>query len=75
MLAPIRLTGIVEPDEGGFHAYCPELPGCHTAGDSAEEAWKNLQEAIGLYLEDMRANGETIPTQPTVECRILEVEG
>lgn len=34
-----------------YAAYCPELPGCCSAGDSEEEALKNIKEAIILYLE------------------------
>ena len=38
-------------DEGGFTAHVPSLPGCISEGDSEEEAIKNIQEAIELYLE------------------------
>lgn len=38
-------------DEGGFTAYVPSLPGCISEGNSEEEAVKNIQEAIELYLE------------------------
>ena len=34
-----------------YAAYCPELPGCCSAGDTEEEALKNAKEAIALYLE------------------------
>ena len=38
-------------DEGGYTAYVPSLPGCISEGDTKEEALKNIQEAIELYLE------------------------
>ncbi|MBI1858681.1 MAG: type II toxin-antitoxin system HicB family antitoxin, partial [Candidatus Melainabacteria bacterium] len=38
-------------DEGGFTVYVPSLPGCISEGNSEEEAVKNIQEAIELYLE------------------------
>ena len=38
-------------DEGGFTAHVPSLPGCISEGNSEEEAIKNIQEAIELYLE------------------------
>jgi len=31
--------------------YVPSLPGCISEGDTVEEALKNIQEAIELYLE------------------------
>ena len=48
----MKLKIILEKsDEGGFTAYVPSLPGCISEGDSEEEAIKNIQEAIELYLE------------------------
>ena len=38
-------------DEGGYTAYVPSLPGCISEGNTKEEALKNIQEAIELYLE------------------------
>jgi predicted RNase H-like HicB family nuclease len=37
--------------EGGFTAYVPSLPGCVSEGDTREEAFRNIREAIELYLE------------------------
>ncbi|QID32767.1 type II toxin-antitoxin system HicB family antitoxin [Pampinifervens florentissimum] len=44
---------IVERDQHGFYAYCPELPGCQTQGETFEEVMKNIREAIELYLETL----------------------
>jgi len=33
-----------------YAVYCPELPGCCSAGDNEEEALENIKEAISLYL-------------------------
>ena len=33
-----------------FSAICPELFGCASAGDTEEEARRNIKEAIELYL-------------------------
>jgi len=41
-----------------FSAVCPELPGCASAGDTEEEARRNIkdaiEDAIELYLGDHR---------------------
>ena len=37
--------------DGGFSVYIPELPGCFSEGETFEEAKKNIQEAIVLYLQ------------------------
>ncbi|MCX7839843.1 MAG: type II toxin-antitoxin system HicB family antitoxin [Anaerolineae bacterium] len=48
----MRFKVVLEPsDEGGFTVYVPSLPGCISEGETEEEALKNIQEAIELYLE------------------------
>jgi predicted RNase H-like HicB family nuclease len=44
---------IIEQDADGFFAYVPELKGCHSQGDTHDEARTNVQEAIEAYLESM----------------------
>jgi len=39
-----------DPETASFSAVCPELPGCASAGDSVDEARRNMEEAIRLYL-------------------------
>ncbi len=48
----MQLRVILEPsDEGGYTALVPSLPGCISEGDTRDEALRNIQEAIALYLE------------------------
>jgi predicted RNase H-like HicB family nuclease len=35
-----------EAEEGGYIVSCPALPGCHSQGDTAEDALENIKEAI-----------------------------
>ena len=44
---------MIEKDEHGFYAWCPELKGCQSQGQSLEEAIANIKEAIELYLETL----------------------
>ena len=39
-----------DPETGDFAVWCPELPGCTSAGETEEEALANIREAITLYL-------------------------
>jgi len=48
-----KLMAIIEQDQDGVFAYGPELKGCHTQGDTVEEALANLREAAELYLETL----------------------
>ena len=53
-----EFTAVVEPaEEGGFFAYCPELPEANGQGETQEETLKNLRDAIALILEDRREQG------------------
>jgi predicted RNase H-like HicB family nuclease len=44
---------ILEQDSqtGDWAVWCPELPGCTSAGETEDEAMSNIREAIELYLE------------------------
>jgi predicted RNase H-like HicB family nuclease len=68
----LKLTAILEQDADGVFAYCPELKGCHTQGDTIEEALANLREAAELYLEtlapdEISALGRTTTLSTTLE--------
>jgi predicted RNase H-like HicB family nuclease len=50
-------TVILEKEsDGGYHAFCPVLKGCHSQGDTFEETIANITEAIELYLESLIAD-------------------
>ena len=60
----MQYTVVFEPqDEGGYHAMCPSLPGCHSEGDSLEDATKNIREAMTVYIESMIAAGDAPPVE------------
>ena len=44
---------IIEDETGGYVAFVPALPGCHTQGDTLEELMNNAKEAINLYIETL----------------------
>jgi len=48
----MRLTAIVRKGEKLFVAYCPEVDAV-SQGKTIEEALKNLEEAVELYIEEM----------------------
>jgi len=48
----MRFKIVLEPsEEGGYTVFIPSLPGCISEGETVDEALKNIQEAIELYLE------------------------
>jgi predicted RNase H-like HicB family nuclease len=59
-----RYTLVLEREpEGGYHVFCPALPGCHSQGDTVDEAIANGTEAIEAYLESLIAHNEPLPVE------------
>jgi predicted RNase H-like HicB family nuclease len=48
-----KASVLIEKDEHGFYAWCPELKGCQSQGATIEDALANIREAIELYLETL----------------------
>ena len=68
-----RFSVIMEKNGDGYFAFCPELQGCYTQGDTYEEALKNIKDAIRLHVEDRLESGEEIPRLESVSLTSLEV--
>ena len=51
---------VVEPDEGGFHAYCPALRrlGAVTQGATEQEALDNINEVVQMIVDEIRYEEE-----------------
>ncbi len=49
----MKVDIIIEKDQEGYYAFCPELKGCHTQGDTIEEVLENIKEAAELYVETL----------------------
>ena len=41
---------VINKTEYGYDTHCPVLPGCHSQGDTLEEAMENIKDAIQTYL-------------------------
>jgi len=59
-----RFTVIFEKEEeGGYHVFCPALPGCHTQGETFDEGVRNIREAIQLYIDSLVEDGLPVPEE------------
>lgn len=59
-----RFTVIFEKEEeGGYHIFCPALPGCHSQSATVEEGVHNIREAIELYIESLVEDGLPVPEE------------
>jgi len=57
-----QYTAFFEPDKesDGYTVTVPSLPGCISEGDSFEQATRNIQEAVILYLNTMKQMNKNI---------------
>jgi predicted RNase H-like HicB family nuclease len=49
-----------EPEDDGYSAYSPGLPGCFSNGRTIEEARRNMQDAIQQHIASLLAHGEPV---------------
>lgn len=59
MLYPIAIE--LGDDTHAYGVTVPDIAGCFSAGDTMEEALKNVREAIELHLEGLVEDGLEIP--------------
>ncbi|MBC8448299.1 MAG: type II toxin-antitoxin system HicB family antitoxin [Chloroflexi bacterium] len=60
---PYRIE--IYPDEGGYTAAIPDLPGCITCADTLDEVLEMIEDAKAGWLELALEDGDTIP-EPSV---------
>ena len=63
-MRPIQYSIIIQWSDrnDAYLANVPELPGCHTHGDTYQEALKNALEVIELWIEAAEKDGRPIPS-------------
>lgn len=69
-----KVSIVIEKDEYGYYAYCPELEGCQSQGDTFEEVMANIKEAIELYLETLSAEEIKESVSKEIVTATLEVQ-
>lgn len=65
MRLPYRVD--IYPEDDGFTAVVPDLPGCMTCADSLDEVWEMIEEAKELWLQVALEDGSYIPEPAPVE--------
>ena len=73
MAAIVVLTGVVEKEDDQYAAFCLELDTA-TQGDTEEEAWANLQEAVQGEIELLGELGELEHTLKERGIKVWAVE-
>jgi predicted RNase H-like HicB family nuclease len=56
------VTYLLEQSEvGGYVASVPGLPGCHSQGETLDEAVANIEDAFDLFVQASRELGLPLP--------------
>jgi predicted RNase H-like HicB family nuclease len=70
-----QFTAIFEKNEdGSYTVTVPSLPGCISEGDTFDKAFKNIKEAITLYLEVMKKDKEKIKEEEEIIIAPVKVK-
>ena len=63
-----RYIAVVDGKPGAYGVVVPDLPGCTSGGKTVDAALRNAVEAVRLWAEDARAEGEAMPRPRTIEA-------
>jgi antitoxin HicB len=58
---PFTIRPLSAEDGGGYLIEYPDLPGCHSDGDTPEEAIVNGRDAVRSYLLSCKKHGDPMP--------------
>jgi predicted RNase H-like HicB family nuclease/predicted RNA binding protein YcfA (HicA-like mRNA interferase family) len=64
----LKVVIVKDPEDGGFIVSCPALPGCHSEGETIEEALQNIRDAIHGCLAVLNERA-----QQTRGARVMEI--
>jgi predicted RNase H-like HicB family nuclease len=68
-----RYLVVIERAAENYAAYCPDLPGCVSTGETKEEVDANMREAIRMHLDGLREDNLPIP-EPTASAEYVVME-
>jgi predicted RNase H-like HicB family nuclease len=69
-----QITVIIEKDQDGYYAFCPQLEGCQSQGDTLSEIKENIQEAIELYLSTLSELEKRTLLSKEIQTMTVEVK-
>jgi predicted RNase H-like HicB family nuclease len=68
-----KVSVVIEQDDDGCYAWCPELKGCQSQGRTVEETLSNIREAIELYLETLTEDERSAALSREILTTAVEV--
>ena len=71
---PVVLRPLAPEDGGGWIALVPDLPGCMSDGESADEALRNVRDAIEEWKDAAARLGRPVPAPDASLDRSFEAD-
>ncbi len=68
-----RFLVVIEKAGHNYSAYAPDLPGCVATGDTPEEVWQNMRDAIEVHIQGLIEDKLPIPG-PSTKAEHMAVE-
>jgi antitoxin HicB len=65
---PFTIRSLSAEDGGGYLIEYSDLPGCHSDGETPEEAIVNGRDALRSYLLSCKKHGEPMPKPSAPSC-------
>jgi len=70
-----KVSVVIEQDDHGCYAWCPELKGCQSPGKTIEESLANIREAIELFLETLTEGERSAALSQEILTSAVEIHG
>ena len=70
VMSRVKLTAVIWEEEGVFVSKCPEIE-VASAGETPQEALKNLQEALELWIVNMKELGYLDDYNLVLNCQLF----
>ena len=65
---------IERAEDGGYGAWCPDLPGVVALADTEADVITEMKQAIEFHIEGLREDGLPIPHPATVAATIVTTD-
>ena len=60
--------------DGGYGAWCPDLPGCVALAGTQGGVLAELQPAIEMHIAGLREDGQPVPRPSTVAATVITLD-
>ena len=65
---------IERASDGGYGAWCPDLPGCVALADTEDALLDDMRKAMEMHLAGLREDGQAIPHPSTVAATVITLD-